>query len=254
MTQHHHQETARHYGPRASAYVASALHADGPDLDRIEAILAGRRVRRALDLGCGGGHVSYRAARHVEEVIACDVTPAMVSAVEETAGGLGLCNIRGVVAPAEALPFEAGFFDAVLCRFTAHHWQDMQAGLVEARRVAKPGATIVFIDTAAPADRASDTHLQVIEYLRDPSHVRNYSIMELRAALADAGFVIDDEIQRSLRMGFDEWTRRTGTPADRVAMLRLLQREAGTEVRRTLAIGEDGSFALEAVTLTGTAE
>lgn len=253
MTNDQHQETIDHYGPRASAYVASAVHASGPDLDQMETLLAGRGFGSVLDLGCGGGHVSYRAAPHVDEVVACDVTPAMIAAVEKTARERGFANIRGVVAPAESLPFPDGCFDAVLCRFTAHHWLDLRAGLAEARRVSKSGALLVFIDTVAPANRACDTHLQVIEYLRDPSHVRNYSSEELAEDLTDVGFAVASVTPRPLHMDFPVWTQRTNTPADKVAMLSRLQREAGAQVRAALAIGPDGSFDLEAVTFTGVA-
>ncbi|WP_156681024.1 class I SAM-dependent methyltransferase [Sphingomonas profundi] len=253
MTVDQHQETIGHYGPRASAYVVSAVHASGPDLDQLEALLTGRGSDRVLDLGCGGGHVSYRAAPHVGQVVACDVTPAMIAAVLTEAAERGIGNIVGEVAPAEALPFDDASFDAVLCRFTAHHWSDLRAGLAEARRVSKPGALLVFIDTVAPDDRASDTHLQVVEYLRDPSHVRNYSVAELADGLSQAGFAVESKMVRSLHMDFAVWTQRTNTPPDNVAMLRRLQHEAGAEVRRQLAIGKDGSFDLEAATFTGSA-
>jgi SAM-dependent methyltransferase len=249
----HHDETVRHYGPRASAYVSSAVHASGPDLDQMEELLSANRVGRALDLGCGGGHVSYRAARYADEVIACDVTPAMIGVVEETAAARGITNIRGVVGAAEALPFGDAYFDAVLCRFTAHHWGDLAAGLAEARRVAKVGAPIVFIDTVAPADATCDTHLQTIEYLRDPSHARNYTAAELEGALATAGFGIETVTVRPLRMDFAVWTERTNTPPDRIAVLKDLQRSAGAKVQAQFAIEADGSFDIAAATFTGTA-
>jgi ubiquinone/menaquinone biosynthesis C-methylase UbiE len=253
MTQDLHRETVAHYGPRASAYVSSAVHARGPDLDQVEAAVAGGGYGRVLDLGCGGGHVSYRAAPHVGEVVACDLTPQMIEEVVRTATARGLANIRGVVAPAEKLPFEGGHFDAILCRFTAHHWADLGAGLTEARRVARAGALLMFIDTVAPHSRVADTHLQVIEYLRDPSHVRNYSKAELEATLTEAGFAISSATDRQLLMDFDIWTERTSTPPEKKSMLRLLQEEAGADVREQLAIRPDGSFELGAITFTGVA-
>lgn len=51
----------------------------------MEAVIAGASQARVLDLGCGGGHVSYRAAPHVAEVVACDVTRSMLDAVVRTA-------------------------------------------------------------------------------------------------------------------------------------------------------------------------
>ncbi|NVN13762.1 class I SAM-dependent methyltransferase, partial [Nguyenibacter vanlangensis] len=81
MTETHQDFTAERYGPRAAEYVASTVHADGADLDQIERSVAGRGLETVLDLGCGGGHVSYRAAPHVGQVTACDITPDMLDAV-----------------------------------------------------------------------------------------------------------------------------------------------------------------------------
>jgi ubiquinone/menaquinone biosynthesis C-methylase UbiE len=174
---------AETYASRARDYVMSAVHSAGEDLDQIAAELQSWKVSRVLDLGCGGGHVSYCAAPYVAEVVACDVTQSMLDAVAATAAERGLSNIATQQAPAENLPFEDGYFDAVLCRYTAHHWQDVERGLWEARRVLKPGGHAIFIDSVVPADRTLDTHMQAIELLRDASHVRNYSMAEWVSAL-----------------------------------------------------------------------
>ena len=140
VTTSQHDFVASHYAPRAAAYVSSAVHASGADLDQIEAFVRGSADARALDLGCGGGHVSYRAAPHVREVVACDLTPDMLAEVKKTAATRGLANIVTQQAAAERLPFEAGAFDFVLSRYSAHHWNNFEAGLRDARRVLKDGA------------------------------------------------------------------------------------------------------------------
>ena len=244
-----HAFAAAHYGQRARDYVTSAVHRAGGDLDQIEDALRGKGLGRVLDLGCGGGHVSYRAAPHAGEVVACDVTQAMLDAVAATAAERGLANIVTRQAPAEKLPFADAAFDAVLCRFTAHHWQDMQAGLCEARRVAKPGALAIFVDVVAPPDRALDTHLQAVELLRDPSHVRNYSAAEWSAALAQAGFAAEPVTLRRLRMEFAVWTARTRTPRLQADAIRALQAGAPPHVQAHFAIGADGSFDIDCATM-----
>ncbi len=237
------------YGARADAYVQSQVHASGEDLDEMEAVLRGRRASRVLDLGCGGGHVSYRAARYADNVVACDVTPSMLEAVAKTAVEKGLANIETRLAPAEALPFESGSFDAVLCRFTAHHWSDFAAGLREARRVIQPGGWAVFIDTVAPVRRVLDTHLQAMELLRDPSHVRNYAVAEWCAVLAEAGFALQRCTVRRLRMEFETWVKRTNTPLETAQAILRLQQGAPDIVRHYFNIAPDGSFDLETATM-----
>jgi SAM-dependent methyltransferase len=240
---------AEQYAPRARDYVTSVVHSAGADLDQIEAELRGQNAGKVLDLGCGGGHVSYRAAPLVREVVACDVTQSMLDAVAATAAERGLTNISVQLAAAEKLPFKDREFDVVLSRFTTHHWQNMEAGLREARRVLKRAGRAMFVDTVAPADRTLDTHLQAIELLRDVSHVRNYSVAEWVSALSRSGFALEGvTTRRLLRMEFPVWTARTRTPAAHVQAIRSLQVTAPAIVKEHFAIGEDGSFDLEAAT------
>jgi ubiquinone/menaquinone biosynthesis C-methylase UbiE len=240
---------AEHYAARAKDYVASVTHSTGDDLDQIEAALAGCSSARVLDLGCGGGHVSYRAAPHVAQVVACDLTPSMLEVVAQTAAERGLRNISVRQAAAEHLPFHDAEFDVVLCRFTAHHWQDMEAGLREAKRVLKPQGRALFVDVIAPADAILDTHLQAFELLRDPSHVRNYSVAEWIAALSRAGFAVKGIVARKLRMEFPVWISRTRTSKQHASAIRSLQNGSPEAVRHHFAIAADGSFDLDTATI-----
>lgn len=239
---------AQHYAPRAQDYVTSLVHSTGEDLDQLEAWLRRHRPARLVDLGCGGGHVSYRAAPHVGRVTACDVTPAMLDAVARTAAERGLGTIDTVEAAAERLPFEAGRFEAVACRFSAHHWGDLEGGLREARRVLTPGGRGLFIDSVAPGRPALDSHLQTVELLRDPSHGRNYTVAEWVAGFQRAGFALEGVTPRRLRMDYPVWIARTRAPDVMAAAIRALQRGASPAVREHFAIGEDGGFDLDVVT------
>ncbi|WP_131195665.1 class I SAM-dependent methyltransferase [Lichenihabitans psoromatis] len=249
QTQSQHDFVVNHYAPRASAYVTSAVHSGGADLDQIEAFVRGASEARVLDLGCGGGHVSYRAAPHVREVVACDLTPDMLTEVSRTAAERGLANIAVQQAPAERLPFADGSFDIVLCRFTTHHWHDAEAGLREARRVLKPAGRALFSDIVSPGHPLLDTHLQTVELLRDPSHVRNYSAAEWIAKLMAAGFSAQSLTPRKLRMEFGVWTARTKVPEDFASVIRQLQVKASAAVRQHFGITPDGSFDLDSLTI-----
>ena len=244
---------AAHYGVRAQDYVDSTTHSGGADLDQIEAVLREFRPARVLDLGCGGGHVSYRAAPLVAQVVACDLTESMLDAVSRTAAARGLGNISVRQAAAERLPFVDGAFDTVLCRFSTHHWQDAEAGLREARRVLKPGAPAVFADSVAPADAVLDTHLQAVELLRDASHVRNHTVAEWVAALARAGFAVGSVTARKLRMEFPVWIARTRAAPENAAAIRALLAAAPAGVREHFAVGPDGSFDLDTATFVASA-
>jgi len=245
MTRSHDAQTHAQFGPRAAEYVQSAVHASGADLDMLEAAVRASGAARALDLGCGGGHAAYRMAPHVGQVTACDLSPEMLAAVAETARARGLGNVATEQAAAEALPFADGAFDFLACRYSAHHWRDLDGGLREARRVLRPGAAAVFIDAISPGAPLLDTHLQAIELLRDTSHVRDYTLGEWIAALGRAGFAVASTRTWRLRMDFATWTARMRTPAGLVTAIRALQAAASAETRAHFAIEDDGSFMLD---------
>ncbi|WP_375455795.1 class I SAM-dependent methyltransferase [uncultured Methylobacterium sp.] len=243
----HEAHVADQFGPQAAAYVASAVHAAGADLDRMAARMREVRPARALDLGCGGGHVAFAIAPESGAVTACDLSPDMLAAVAAEAARRGVSNIATRAGAAEALPFPDASFDAVLTRFSAHHWRDVRAGLAEARRVLKPGAPALFADIVAPDDPLLDTHLQAVELLRDPSHVRDYAVPEWRAMLDAAGFSLDAVTPGRLRMDFASWIARMRSPVPHVAAIRSLQAAAPDAVQRHFGIEADGSFWLDAV-------
>ncbi|WP_431862366.1 class I SAM-dependent methyltransferase [Azospirillum sp.] len=249
MSNSHHAFVADQYGPRANAYVLSAVHAGGEDLDQLEAAVRGCTGARVLDLGCGGGHVGYRVAPHVGEVVAVDLSPEMLNEVTRTAAERGLRNLSVQQSPAERLPFADGRFDIVLSRFSAHHWHDLDAGLREARRVLAAGGRAIFIDVISPARPLLDTHLQVVETLRDPSHARNYTAAEWVASLSRAGFTVNAITPRRLRMDFATWTARTRTPDLHAQAIRSLQATVSEEVRHHFAIEADGSFLIDTLAL-----
>jgi SAM-dependent methyltransferase len=243
---------AEQFGPRAQAYVASAVHSSGPDLDWIEAHLKGRGDATFLDVGCGGGHVAYRAAAHVRSVTACDPSSEMVRVVEATAAERGIANLGTIRGPAERLPLGDDTFDIAATRYSAHHWGDLDAGLREVARVLKPNGLFLVADSAAPAKPLLDTHLQAVEVLRDPSHVRNYATPEWVAALGRAGFLVGEMRAARVRIEFGPWAERMRTPEVAVAAIHRLQQTAPEEVQRHFGIETDGSFLLDTVWIAAT--
>lgn len=245
----HDTNVTNQFGPRATAYVESAVHSQGEDLVRLAEITRTLAPAQAIDLGCGGGHVAYAMAPHAGRVTATDLSADMLGVVAATAQKKGLANVETQQASAEKLPFEDARFDMLGCRYSAHHWQDVDAGLREGRRVLKRGATAVFVDVYASASPLLDTHLQAIELLRDTSHVRDYSIAEWTGKLAHAGFAISSLRTWRVRMDYPVWIARMATPDNLSAAIRALQQAAPAEVRDHFAIEADGSFMLDMVML-----
>lgn len=247
--QSHERFTAAQFGPRAAAYVASPVHAGGPDLQDLAVLVQARPGGLVLDLGCGGGHVSFTVAPHATEVVAYDLSADMLAAVATVAAERGLGNIVTRQGSVEALPFADASFDLVLTRFSAHHWPSLATALHEARRVIRPDGLAIFMDAVSPGPALLDTHVQAIELLRDPSHVRDYSVEEWRRALSAAGFVPGRLVERRLHLDFQPWIERMCTPPVQVEAIRALQAQATEAVRRHFAIEPDGSFMLDTMSL-----
>ncbi|WP_442579016.1 class I SAM-dependent methyltransferase [Mesorhizobium sp. ASY16-5R] len=253
MNKVHEKAVEAQFGPRARAYVESAVHAQGADLEALDGIVQAARPPHALDLGAGGGHVSYVMARHAARVTAADLSSEMLAAVRATALQKGLGNIETVQAPAEKLPFDDASFDFLGCRYSAHHWRDFVGGLRQARRVLKSGGRAVFIDAFASGQALFDTHLQAVELLRDTSHVRDYTAAEWIGALGRAGFALAGCRTWRLRMDFPTWTARMRTPDENARAIRILQSAASAETRAYFAIEADGSFLLDVLMIEATA-
>lgn len=240
------------FGARADAYLASAVHAQGEDLNAIAAKLAGRPDARVLDLGCGAGHVSFAVAPHVASVTACDLSQAMLDVVARAASDRGLGNITVRRSAAEELPFGPEGFDFVLSRYSAHHWHDFRRGIAEAARVLKRGGEAVFVDVVAPDSPVLDSFLQTVELLRDPSHVRDYAKREWEWALVEAGLVVGAATPGRLHLDFAEWVARMRTPPLHVEAIRSVQAAVAGEVRRHFGVEPDGSFLLDTLMLEAT--
>lgn len=248
----HDSNVTAQFGPRAAAYVASAVHAAGEDLQQIAALAAARKPARALDLGCGGGHVSFNVAPHATALVAYDLSADMLSAVMKEAAARNLSNITSQQGSVEKIPFPDGAFDFVATRYSAHHWHDVRAGIREARRVLAPGGVAVFADTATSAAALIDTHLQAIELLRDPSHVRNYAVAEWTGFLKEAGFTPGAPTLRRVRLDFATWIARMATPAVNVQAIRALQTSMPREVADYFQLESDGSFTIDSMTIEAT--
>lgn len=237
---------AKQFGETASAYLTSAVHAQGEDLNSLRAVVANRQAAKVLDLGCGGGHASFAVAPVAASVVACDLSPQMLEVVAGAAQQRGFANIVVQQAQAESLPFDDGAFDIVMTRFSAHHWSDVAAGLREAHRVLKPDGVMIVIDIVSPEQPLLDTMLQAVELLRDASHVRDYRVSEWMAMLDVAGFVSQAPQQQwRLKMVFSDWIARMRTPQDRVAAIRSIFDGAPEEVREHFAVEQDHSFTID---------
>jgi ubiquinone/menaquinone biosynthesis C-methylase UbiE len=229
------KDVREQFGKTAAAYVSSATHASGEDLERLVVVAAPRARERALDLGCGVGHTLRRIAPLVAFAVGADATLEMLQAGR--ASVVTAPNAAFAQSDATALPFADATFDLVTCRLAAHHFSDAGAAFREVARVLRRGGRFVFVDNYAPDDPALDAFINELERLRDSSHVRNHTVDGWRALLEAAGLQTSVESELlTTKLTTDAWLERSQTPADRAAAVRRSLHDATPAARDAFQI------------------
>jgi SAM-dependent methyltransferase len=178
------------WNERAAAYRTSQTHATGDDLDLVVEWCDPAPGVTVLDVATGGGHVARRLREAGAKAVTVDVAAGMEP---------------DVIAPADHLPFADASFDAVACRIAVHHFPDALAALKEMARVARD--RVVICDNTFTSEAAEEA-----DRLRDPSHVRNYSVAEWHSFFELAGLEVADEASMVRDTDFADWLARTETP------------------------------------------
>jgi ubiquinone/menaquinone biosynthesis C-methylase UbiE len=240
----------RQFGPVAAAYATSSVQKGGPELTAMLAVEL-RGDERVLDVACGAGHTALAFAPRVAEVVAVDVTEAMLATGRRLAEEQGIGNVTFQPGDAEALPFADASFDLVTCRYAAHHFAHPAVAAREWARVLKPGGSLLLADLVSPDNPAADTVLNAAEILRDPSHVRDYRIAEWYTMFAAAGLAAETLGQWPLRLPFASWTERMRTPEATAVQIQALFAGARDSVRAVLALEPDGTFTCPVALLRG---
>jgi demethylmenaquinone methyltransferase/2-methoxy-6-polyprenyl-1,4-benzoquinol methylase len=112
-----------------------------------------------LDLACGTCDMARELLRlrPRARVVGADLSPRMLALGQgrtadlrvRGAGG-GAARLALVNAPAEALPFPDGSFDAAMIAFGIRNVPEFPAGLREMRRVLKPGGQVCILEFSTP--------------------------------------------------------------------------------------------------------
>ncbi|MFM2480876.1 class I SAM-dependent methyltransferase [Celerinatantimonas sp. YJH-8] len=241
---HHEQLICQQFGSQAQAYLTSAVHASGDDLTLLVQRIGSKPDAQVLDLGCGGGHVSYQLAPHVGRMVAYDLSESMLDVVRQRAAELQLTNVQTQQGNVNQLPFADQSFDYVVTRFSAHHWVHWEAALREMRRVLKPSGQAIIIDVVSDGSSVCDSWLQAIELLRDPSHVRDYATGQWVDALARSGLTLNFCQHFPLFLDFQQWLERMQPEPELQNAIHCLLAMAPLDIRESLQLDPQGNFTL----------
>jgi ubiquinone/menaquinone biosynthesis C-methylase UbiE len=109
-----------------------------------------------VDIGCGPGAAARRAARLGAAVTAVDPARVMLRVARLLTRATEVCYLEG---SAEAIPVSDRSTTVVWSIAAVHHWNDLDGGLREARRVLRPGGRILAIERhTRPGARGRASH------------------------------------------------------------------------------------------------
>ena len=122
---------------RAVALLAEALH---------------RRPERLLDVATGTCDQAIEALTLCpREIVGVDISAGMLDGGRDKLRQQGLSDrVTLVQGDAADLPFEGDTFDGAFVGFGVRNFEDLGAGLAGIRRVLRPGAPLVVLETSQP--------------------------------------------------------------------------------------------------------
>jgi ABC-2 type transport system ATP-binding protein len=148
-----------------------------------------------LELGCGTGTFSEAVAPLVTDLIATDMSDAMLDRARDKLGDHG--NVRFQKQDAYKTTFEDATFDVVFMVNLLHIVHDPASVLQESGRVVRNGGKIVVVDVTSQGTPLLAGMRLGLRYLRrwgrPPASNRNLRLDELIRLTQDAGFLVKDE-------------------------------------------------------------
>lgn len=165
------------------------------DMAGFERTLGAARVlidgRAAFEFGCGTGTAALKLAPAAARYVASDISNEMIAIAKEKAAAEGGSKAEFVVTTADAAPFEAESFDAVLGFNILHLIQDRAAALAGAHRLLKPGGLLITktpcLSEMNPLIRLA---VPVMQAVGKAPYVAFFKAADLEREIAAAGFEV----------------------------------------------------------------
>jgi ubiquinone/menaquinone biosynthesis C-methylase UbiE len=162
-----------------------------------------------LDIACGPGMLSAAIAQKAGHITGIDLVPSMIKQARLLQREKKLSNMDWKLGDVHKLPFTDGSFSTVVTRFSFHHFLKPPSVLKEMARVVKPKGRVAVVDVFTRSQAHSRLH-NLLEKLRDGSHVKALSLVELKKMFKGAGlrkiktrfYQLEIELERQLSASF----------------------------------------------------
>lgn len=205
------ENAKKQFGKQAEAYSKGSIFPDRDHLAEIVRRSGSVKQHRVLDVATGAGFLAFEFAGTVDSVVGTDITKNMLAYASKTRNSQGFLNTGFLLSDVEYLPFRSEAFDVVSCRFAFHHFPNPVKALLELKRVCKKEGCIVLVDGVSSEDMGKSLFHNELEKIRDPSHVRIYTLTEMKNMFRNAGLSVADIGHWDVYMEFEDWMKRAGT-------------------------------------------
>jgi SAM-dependent methyltransferase len=191
---------------------ADVFDREAPEHDEVlHAAAAVAAQDRVLDVGCGTGVSTRRAARAATQgrVLGVDVSAPLVEHARLLAAQGGLAHTEFAVADAQTHPFPAAGFDVVISRFGVMFFADPRAAFANLARALRPGGRLAVLVWQRAADNEwSGAVNEALGIDGDPT-AQAWSLADpevVRATLADFVEVELEDVSAPMFWGDDPQT------------------------------------------------
>ena len=118
----------------------------------VVALLMPEKPKKILDVATGTGDLVVALAQtQATIIIGIDISKGMLDqGKKKIKKSRWEKNIKMEIGDAEKINYPADFFDAVTVAFGVRNFENLDKGLLEIRRVLKPGGVLIILETAVP--------------------------------------------------------------------------------------------------------
>ena len=224
------KEVRQSFSIQACGFENISNFTDESYMEHIRGCISPSKADSILEVASGTCLCGRSLAPYVKTVVCLDATPAMLVKGKAEAEKRSLDNMVFIKGLAEDLPFLDNSFDIVISRLAFHHFPDPETSFREMARVLKPSGKLVLIDMEA-TDEELRTERDSLEKMRDNSHERMLSRIEMETMFLSCGLTIASEESADRSQRLSAWldlTKADDKTKDFIAQKMLEEMQGGS--------------------------